>query len=253
MSKQLVFISHITEEKELAIAFKELVEKSFLGMIDVFVSSDAGSISVGRKWLDDITSALKTCAVEIVLCSPRSVTRPWINFEAGAGWIRDIPVIPLCHSGMEPSSLPLPLNLLQAAKAGDAESLRLILPVLAKAIGSNIPTVDFDEFVKRVKVCERRYVFWDECSSWFRKLDKVNPKIRKMLYELNPGRRIDLLLTETQIQSLEGFAEFMRSNNILEFEPKSGEVQVRPNGTFYSCVLKPLADLQSTITNPDFK
>jgi len=37
------------------------------------------------------------------------VEKPWVNFEAGAGWVRDIPVIPLCHSGIQPSNLPMPL------------------------------------------------------------------------------------------------------------------------------------------------
>jgi hypothetical protein len=47
MSKPLVFISHIIEEKKVAIAFKELIESSFLGMIDLFVSSDDASIRLG--------------------------------------------------------------------------------------------------------------------------------------------------------------------------------------------------------------
>jgi TIR domain len=81
MSKSIVFISHITEEKPIAIAFKDLIETSFLGMIDVFVSSDENSISTGQRWLDNITTALKECSIEIILCSPKSVSRPWINFE----------------------------------------------------------------------------------------------------------------------------------------------------------------------------
>lgn len=116
MTKKIVFISHVTEEKELAIKTKELIETSFLGMIEVFVSSDEHNVSLGQKWLDNITNSLKTCAIEIILCSPKSISRPWINFEAGACWIRDIPVIPFCHSGMIPSKLPMPLNLLRNCK-----------------------------------------------------------------------------------------------------------------------------------------
>ena len=52
MQKPLVFISHITEEKEIAHALKQLVEKTFLNMIEVFVSSDPTSIRLGGKWLD---------------------------------------------------------------------------------------------------------------------------------------------------------------------------------------------------------
>ncbi len=51
MQKKLVFISHITEEKEIAQALKSLVESTFLHMIEVFVSSDPTSIKLGRQWL----------------------------------------------------------------------------------------------------------------------------------------------------------------------------------------------------------
>ncbi|PWW84198.1 hypothetical protein CYK95_04780 [Clostridium perfringens] len=101
MNKPIVFISHITEEKELAYKVKELIEESFLEMMEVFVSSDGESITAGDRWLDNITNSLTSCVIELILCSSESIKRPWINFEAGAGWIRKIPVIPLCHSGMK--------------------------------------------------------------------------------------------------------------------------------------------------------
>ena len=155
MQKPLVFISHITEEKEIAKALKCLVESTFLDMMDVFVSSDPTSIKLGRKWLDEITHALKTCAVEIILSSPESVIQPWINFEGGSGWIRDIPVIPLCHSGMVPAKLPAPLSALQAATATEESGLKLIFPVLAEAIGCSLPDVNYTPFIETVQEFER--------------------------------------------------------------------------------------------------
>ncbi len=168
MQKALVFISHITEEKEIAVALKALVEATFLNMIDVFVSSDPTSIKMGRKWLDEITHALKTCAVEIILASPESVTRPWINFEGGSGWIRDIPVIPLCHSGMVPPKLPPPLSALQAATATEESELALVFPVLAEAIGCSLPNVDFAPFMNIVVEFERE-------SREFQRMTKTTP------------------------------------------------------------------------------
>ncbi len=153
--KPLIFISHITEEKEIASALKSLVESTFLGMIQVFVSSDPMSIKMGRRWLDEITDALSKCAVEIILASPSSVHRPWINFEAGAGWIRKIPLIPVCHSGMTPSRLPAPLVSLLAATANKDDEMKRILPALAEAVGSAIPEVDFSSFVATVEKYEK--------------------------------------------------------------------------------------------------
>lgn len=159
--KPLLFISHITEEKDLAIEFKTLVEDSFLGMLEVFVSSDENSISMGQKWLENITFSLKNCAVEVILCSPQSVQRPWINFEAGAGWVRDIPVIPLCHSGMKPSDLPTPLNSLQGTIATDKDGLKQIFSVLAKSLDSKSPPIDFSGFIGQVEVFEGGYISSD--------------------------------------------------------------------------------------------
>ena len=166
MQKPLVFISHITEEKEIALALKRLVESTFLNMIEVFVSSDPTSIKLGRKWLDEITHALKKCAVEIILASPEAVECPWINFEGGSGWIRDIPVIPLCHSGMVPSKLPAPLGSLQAATATEESQLKLIFPVLAEAVGCKLPEIDFSPFISVVK----------EFESTSRQIREINAK-----------------------------------------------------------------------------
>ena len=97
----IVFISYISEEKSLALVFKKWIESSFLGQITVFVSSDPQSIPAGNKWREDITSALNESKLLIILYSPRSKTRPWISFEAGCGWIKDIPIIPICHSNLK--------------------------------------------------------------------------------------------------------------------------------------------------------
>jgi hypothetical protein len=56
--------------------------------------------------------------------------RPWINFEAGAGFTLGIPVIPLCHGGMVPKALTAPLRWLQPldmAQPGDAVKLFAML------------------------------------------------------------------------------------------------------------------------------
>ncbi len=165
MSKPLVFISHITEEKEIAQALKRLVELTFLDMIEVFVSSDPTSIQLGRKWLEGITHALKNCAVEIILASPDSVKRPWINFEGGSGWVRDIPVIPLCHSGMIPTKLPAPFGTLQAATATEEAGLKLIFAVLTKVVGCTLPQVDFSEFVSVVNEFEATSRHFEEMAA----------------------------------------------------------------------------------------
>lgn len=250
MSKPLVFISHITQEKEVAIAFKELIEKSFLGMLEVFVSSDEDSIQMGHKWLDRISDGLKKCSIEIVLCSPKSITRPWINFEAGAGWVRDIPVIPLCHSGIEPSKLPMPLNLLQAAKANEISSLKLIFPVLASAINAKVPNVDFSEFIEIVNQFEARYTFWDECNQSFNEIDSYNNLI---IPELKKGNQVSLELTESEINIMEKAIAFLKKNNILTLDRLGGVKITGSRGMTHSYIIKPLREFDNILNNKNFK
>jgi len=247
--KKTVFISHITEEKDLAIHVKVFIEEAFLGLIDVFISSDEHSISLGEKWLNDITDSLKDCTIEIIICSPISIKRPWINFEAGAGWIRDIPVIPLCHSGIEPSRLPLPLNLLQGANLNDSSSLKLLLPVLSKAIDSKEPSYDFSNLINNVLDFEKKYTYWDECNRVFGDINKLNPQI---ISGLRNEQNIKIDLTEINARSFENLLPFLKSNNLLDFR-KSGITKMTGTGTIITCEINILPNLSNTINDPNFK
>lgn len=124
------FISHITEESSIAICLKDWIESSLLGNCSVFVSSDSEAIPAGFKWLDKINDALQTTQVMFVLCSSQSLQRPWINFEMGYAWSRNIPVIPLCHSGISKSSLPRPVGDFQALNIDDSNFVNLLLESL---------------------------------------------------------------------------------------------------------------------------
>lgn len=143
MAKKQIFISHISKETSLARALKERLVNDFLGLPEVFVSSDRTTIEAGEKWLDEIESALKAADLVMVMASRESVSRPWVNFEAGAVWLRGIPLIPICHSGMTPASLPTPLSLLQGALLTDPEGLQKIYDAVAKQLGVASPSVDF--------------------------------------------------------------------------------------------------------------
>lgn len=135
MTQHTLFISHISEEGRLAEALKTHIEADFGGVFDVFVSSDLVSIDAGQAWLGAIEQALQRACVELVLCSASSVGKPWINFEAGAAWIRGIAVVPVCHSGLLPAQLPMPYSTLQAITLGDPLSVRRLYALLAKKAG----------------------------------------------------------------------------------------------------------------------
>jgi len=130
-----VFLSHIHEEAPLALVLNDWIEKAFPDQINVFVSSDEKDIPAGEKWLDKIDGALGESQAFIILCSPYSISRPWINFETGCAWVKKVPVIAICHSGQSISSLPRPLSDFQDLAIGDREFIDKLLSSLAHHLG----------------------------------------------------------------------------------------------------------------------
>ena len=158
MNKPIIFISHISEESELAAIFKKHLIADFLGLVDIFVSSDAASILAGQNWLNSIDAALRTACIELVICSKASIKRPWINFEAGAGWMRGIPIVPVCHTGLHPRDLSMPMSVLQAVEANKESGLDQIYTLVASNLGSAKPSVVLDDVLKEIKAFENAYV-----------------------------------------------------------------------------------------------
>lgn len=131
MKKSVFFISHVTEEAELALTIQEWIESTFSPTCRVFVSASARDLPPGSAWLDEIRGALAESAALFVICSNSSISRPWINFEAGCGWIRGVPVIPLCHSGVTRDSLPQPLSSFQSLELASPNCCEELLKAAA--------------------------------------------------------------------------------------------------------------------------
>ena len=142
-----VFITHISEEAAIALALKKWIESTFLGEHEVFVSSDTDDIPAGSKWLEKVDNALGNAKLLIILCSPASIKRPWVNFEAGCGWEKEVPIIPLCHSGITKSQLPAPLSFFQGLNIDDRNFPQELLKSIAKHLGvRQLPNIDYQAF-----------------------------------------------------------------------------------------------------------
>jgi TIR domain len=149
-AKPLVFVSHISQDQAVADWLKTTLNRDFLRLLEVFVSSDTESIEVGTPWFDSVRQALADARVLIVLCSPASIGKPWINFEVGAAWIINKPIIPLCHSGLSPAELPMPLSLRQGINLSEPEGIERLYEGLARELDVGIPEKDFTELAGRV-------------------------------------------------------------------------------------------------------
>lgn len=154
-----IFISHISEEAALAAALKEHLKATFPNQVDVFVSSDRKTIEAGSEWLQEVKLGLRRAAIVLVMCSQRSIARPWVNFEAGSGWINGKPLVPVCHSGMSPAELPVPLLMLNAITAGERAGLQKLHDVIRDELGTGPdPDAELDSFITEFSGLENAYL-----------------------------------------------------------------------------------------------
>ena len=109
-----VFISFVHEEIEWAECVQNFISLMFDSSAAPFMSSDKFQVYAGEKWLDRIMDELKEAKVVLLMLSENSVKRPWVNFEAGAAWTRNIVTIPICFGGLQKDNLPKPYSSLQA-------------------------------------------------------------------------------------------------------------------------------------------
>lgn len=151
-----IFLTHIGEEAGLAAVLKRWIEDTFSGKCEVFVSSDSDDIVPGDKWLNELDQALTDAGLFLVLCSPRSVRRPWVNFETGCGWIKRVPIIPICHSGQAKGELPLPLSTFQGIESSQSNFAKELLNAIAKQGSiSKVPPIDFVQMMKEIRDAEQ--------------------------------------------------------------------------------------------------
>ncbi len=139
-----LFISHISEDAEVAARLKAAIRHDFLELVEAFVSSDGESIRAGEPWLISLGAGLRQADMLLILCSEQSVQRPWVNFEAGAAWMIEKPIVPVCYKGMKPSQLPMPLSTRQGVSLESAEGRRRLHVRIAEAAGvPRVPECSF--------------------------------------------------------------------------------------------------------------
>ena len=159
MSATSLFVSHISEEAEVARLLREMLEEDFLHMVKFFTSSEIGSIGAGEEWLGAVRGAMDQASIVLVLCSRASVHRPWVQFEVGAAWMKGVPIVPVCHSGLHVTDLQMPLSLRQAVELGTLAGLERLYAAIAKELGlpRTPPVRDAAAKLERIAAVEQRF------------------------------------------------------------------------------------------------
>jgi hypothetical protein len=130
-----IFMSFIHEEESVANTVKVFIPMILGQSVNTFMSSDETAIYAGEDWMARIFEELKTAKVLVSILSPTSVQRPWINFEAGAAWMRDAKVIPVCFGGLTVDKLPKPYSSLQAVEIDTHEGAYYLFSSIAHHLG----------------------------------------------------------------------------------------------------------------------
>ncbi|MCI5652242.1 MAG: toll/interleukin-1 receptor domain-containing protein [Ruminococcus bromii] len=217
--KPILFISHISEEKEAANLLKEFFENAFLDAIKVFVSSNEKSIYYGSRWLNQITTALQNCDLMLILCSWKSVQRPWINYEAGFGSGRNVNVIPICYAGQDKGQLPAPLSFYQGLNLFDPGILESLIEQIADTIDMRCPSADCEALLGKIKHFEDRYLFWNTCNAAFEELEKCSPYLVNNLKAYLPDNEYEFeVVGNKNLEIFDGIRKgFFANSNILIF------------------------------------
>lgn len=157
LQKKNIFISHIHEEVNLAKILREpLAQPSVKPLVNVFLSEE---IPPGEFWFEEMMKALQSADILIVLCSPFSVERPWINFEIGAVFQREAAaILPVCHSGLAVGNLQDALSRITGVEAGKEVGLVKLYTEIASRLGWPQLTINAEEISAQVRRFEAEYM-----------------------------------------------------------------------------------------------
>jgi hypothetical protein len=146
----VIFISHSGEtDRDVALYLKKLLESRLGTTAIVFVAPP--DIQKGANWHEVLHDQIFSSKALIVICSRNSWGSPWIWWEAGAAWGREILTIPL-FVGISPSQFggPIGTYLQGATFSNPSEVNDLIRRIFAEAAPNraynDLSPTELDEF-----------------------------------------------------------------------------------------------------------
>jgi hypothetical protein len=146
-----VFISHVHEERHVALVLQKYIRQAFRDAFPVFAAFDKESIGGGKKWFTHVVENLKRSLVVFVLVSGASRRRPWLAFEAGVGDGVDATVIPVGIRNFAWGRLEFPLFGYQGRSIDDLPS---ILSDITKAFKIPSEAMDHDAYLGEIRTAE---------------------------------------------------------------------------------------------------
>lgn len=137
-----IFISHAIANSRIAQTLAEALEKAGED-VETFVASRAGDIRADEAWLAGIERALKEADAYIVVLTPESILRPWLNFESGAAWFFNRQLIFVRIQALSTDEIHMPIASKQVYALDDEQQLHAIFQAL------ELPLLNPEEWVAR--------------------------------------------------------------------------------------------------------
>jgi len=138
-----IFISHAVANKKIAQSLADTLEAAGED-VTTFLASRPGDIRADENWLDGIERSLQEADTYIIILTPESVLRPWVNFEAGAAWFFRRKLVFVRIQALSTDDIPLPINSRQVY----AIDVKNQLIAVFKTIG--LPLIDPDLAVAKI-------------------------------------------------------------------------------------------------------
>jgi hypothetical protein len=124
-----IFISHAVANRAIARSLADKLEQAREN-VTTFLASRPGDIRADEDWLRGIERALQEADAYIILLTPESVLRPWVNFEAGAAWFFRRQLVFIRIRTLSIDDIPLPINSRQVYAIDDKEQLLAVFKAL---------------------------------------------------------------------------------------------------------------------------
>jgi TIR domain len=152
---RLVFLSHAAVDQEIAIFLKGLIEKA-IGGSEVFVSSDTEDVRPGDEWVTRIRENLRAAKILLLLASERGLKRPWVWYETGSAWSREIRTIPCCLGKIRKNQLAAPFASYQAVNIDEAGYLRNLLFEVGRGLNLSVEIPDLEPIATELRGLDKK-------------------------------------------------------------------------------------------------
>jgi hypothetical protein len=143
------FISFASENRELAEYIHKYLNNLFQGECRFWLSTE---IAPGADWQTKLLSELDKSHGLLLLLTPQSLEKRWVNVEAGACWVAKKPIFPLICGGVSVHHLQPPITAFQAVQIEERSSVRQLVSEIAVFSNLRVPPIyDASDFAKQVR------------------------------------------------------------------------------------------------------